>query len=60
MALVDMDAGPGLAMAYCRLMLAERDHARAKDRAIARQNEIAFQLPVFRHVSIPITPFVCA
>src|SRR6185295_4357062 len=52
MAFLDVRAGPGVARAFGRLVLAERDHARAEDRAIAGENEIALDLPVIRHLSL--------
>ena len=47
MPVVDADAGPGLAAAFGRRMLAERQHAGAEHRAIARQRHLAFQRPRF-------------
>src|ERR1043166_3949102 len=49
MSFLDTDAGPGLAVTFRRRMLAERDHARAEDRAVARHHEVALELPVVRH-----------
>src|SRR5262249_12060042 len=47
-AVVDADAGPGLAIAFGRLMLAKRQHARAEHCAIAREHQLAVDLPGFR------------
>src|SRR5204863_5344142 len=54
--LVDADTGPALAASFRRLVLAERDHARTEDRAIAGEHEIAFELPVIRHRILPTLP----
>ena len=46
MALLDADAGPGLAIALGRLVLAERDHAGTEQGAIAREDQIPFIIQV--------------
>src|SRR5262249_58889072 len=52
-ALVDADAGPGLAVAFGRRRLAERQRAGAENRATARQDELAPQTPGTRHSILP-------
>src|SRR5690606_5121857 len=52
MPLLDPDAEPSLAIAFSRRVLAERDHARTENRAVAREDEIALQPPGFGHKSL--------
>ena len=58
MPVVDADAGPGLAAAFGRRMIAEREHAGAEHRAAARQRHFAFQVPVFESTYTPASSFL--
>src|SRR6185295_2414957 len=53
MSLVDADAGPSLAAAFGRRMLAARQNAGTKYRAAARQRQLAFQTPVLTQRPLP-------